>query len=64
MSTWLEARTVSIAAMTANNSVLVEEIQFVSTAAWNWDGITVEVLVYAIPALMWWVPIYWTESSV
>ncbi len=63
-SIWLEIGTVIRAAMTAINSVLVDEIQFASTAAWNWDGITVEVSVYAIPALILWVPIFWTEPSI
>ena len=64
MLTWLEAETVIIAAMIAINSVLIDEIQFVSTAAWNWDGIIVEVSVYAILALMLKVPVFWTKLSV
>jgi len=63
-STWLEARTVIRVVKMAINSVLVNEIQFISTAAWNWDGRTIETSVYAIPALMLRVPIFWTELSV
>ncbi len=52
IATWLEAEVVIIADIIANNSVLVEEIQYVSIPAWNWEGSIVEVSVYAIPTLM------------
>ncbi len=61
---WLKTGTVKRAAMITINSVLVNKIQFVSIAAWNWDGMTVEVSVYTIPALMLGMPIFWTELSI
>ncbi len=64
MSTWLEARTVTKAAIITINSVLVDEIQFISTAAWNWDRSTVKISVYVMPALILRVPIFWTKLSV
>ncbi len=64
ISTWLETGVVMIADIIANNSVLVEEIQYVSTAALNWVESTIEVSVHAIPALMFGTSRFYTDPSV
>ncbi len=64
ISTWFKTGTMIIISIMAISSVLVNEIQFVSTAAWNWDGSTVKVSVHTIPTLILRVPIFWTELSV
>ncbi len=53
-----------IADIIANSSVFVEEIQYVSTAAWNWIGMTAKISVHVMPALILWIPKFYTDLSV
>ena len=62
--TWLDTDTVIIADIIASNSVFVEEIQWISMAAWNWVGRTVEISVHAIPALILQAPKFYIDLSV
>jgi len=62
--TWLETETVTIADIIAKSSVLVDKIQYISTAAWNWVGHIVEVSIHIIPACISWTLTFCIELSV